>query len=298
MTRRKRKKVGIVLGLAIAGLVATLVLVGVPVKGKKEMVDDVKKSNPAAVNVLATKQKELTFGPTLKPVFKPNPKDEEAAIAHEKNAKKRIYLTFDDGPSANTDRILDILKKYNIKATFFNMRPQRKEYLKGQKRAYEEGHTIGIHTVNHDYEQLYSSFDAWRGDILGEHDALYKELGIDSKFYRFPGGSSNTLAKQYGTDIKKCIVWLNENGYKYFDWNSENGDGRGASRTVNQAYENVMSQIGDYGDYDVLMHDATNKNTTVEALPLIIEALKNKGFTFCQVTKNTIPVHHIEINDI
>lgn len=240
-----------------------------------------------------TKKSEETTGKEEKNEIKTNPRNVKEAEEVEKNAKKKVYLTFDDGPSHNTNRILDILAQYKVKATFFNMVTDVPEYLEAQKREWEEGHTIGIHTVNHDYKELYSSLDAWKKDVLGEHQFLREQLGIDSRYYRFPGGSSNELAAQYGTDINKCIAWLNNNNFKYFDWNSENGDGRGMAKTPQMCIDNINATIYDNGDgYIILMHDATNKNPTVEALPKVIEELRDRGFTLCQITDNTIPVHH------
>ena len=250
-------------------------------------------SASVSVNSETVRNTEANTSKEEKNEVNTNPRNVKEAEEVEKNAKKKVYLTFDDGPSNNTNRILDILAQYNVKATFFNMVTDVPEYLEAQKREWEEGHTIGIHTVDHKYKTLYASLDAWKKDVLGEHQFLKDKLGIDSRYYRFPGGSSNTLAAQYGTNINDCIAWLNTNNFKYFDWNSENGDGRGIAKTPQMCIDNINATIYDNGDrYIILMHDATNKNTTVEALPRVIEELRARGFTLCQITDNTIPVHH------
>lgn len=227
-----------------------------------------------------------------------NPKNLQEAIETERNADKRVYLSFDDGPSIHTERILDILKENGIKATFFNLKPNQSDLLEYEKRTYEEGHTIAIHTVSHDYEKVYSSFDAWKDDVLGEQESIKDNIGITTMYYRFPGGSSNSKGKLYGTDIAECVDWLNDNGFTYVDWNVSNNDADGNTYTASELVENVVSTIeameekGTTDSYMVLMHDAKPKSTTVEALPTLISTLRKKGFTFCQLTDNTPEFHH------
>ncbi len=223
-----------------------------------------------------------------------NPKDYQKAVDTEKNASKRVYLTFDDGPSRNTEDILDILKKYDIKATFYDIAVDD-DYLLGlQKRAYDEGHTIAIHTVSHDYSLLYSSFDKWKEDVLGEQERIKDNIGVSTNYYRFPGGGSNSKGSKYGTSIRECVNWLDENGFYYQDWNVDSHDADGNEYTPEQMAENVINPIleSDSTDFIVLMHDAEPKVTTVKCLPKVIETLQSEGYTFCQITDNTKPIHH------
>lgn len=224
-----------------------------------------------------------------------NPKNYDEAVETEKNASKRVYLTFDDGPSVNTEKILDILKKYGIKATFYDIAVDGDDYLLGlQKRAYEEGHTMAIHSVTHDYARIYSSFDSWKADVLGEQERIRDNTGVTTMYYRFPGGGSNSKGSLYGTSIRECVNWLEENGFYYQDWNVDSHDADGKEYTPEQMAQNVTESIlnSDGTDFIVLMHDAKPKVTTVECLPMVIEKLQAEGYTFCQVTDNTAPVHH------
>lgn len=312
---KKYEKLIIIIAIAVTALLIIVInLVGSPMnkkepakleKNKATVSADINKSTGTTVTTAVTETTTARPEETTVTVVETstslgndintgtNPQNAAAAERLERNANKKVYLTFDDGPSENTNRILDILDKYDVKATFFNMHTDSPELLAAQKREYEEGHTIAIHTVDHRYEDLYASFDAWKNDIMGEHDFLKEQLGIDVRYYRFPGGSSNTLAARYGTNIDDCISWLGDNGFKYFDWNSENGDGRGRAGSPELCLKNINAAISDDGDgYIVLMHDAAYKDTTVEALPAVIENLKGRGFTLCQITDNTIPVHH------
>lgn len=131
---------------------------------------------------------------------------------------KTMYLTFDDGPSAeNTTAILDILKERNIKATFFVVGENVRKHPDVARRIVEEGHTIGIHCNNHDYKQLYKSVDSYLEDFQKAYDAVYEVTGVEAKLFRFPGGSVNSYNKAVGAQI---IAKMTEKGYIYFDWNA------------------------------------------------------------------------------
>ena len=223
-----------------------------------------------------------------------NPKNYDEAIDTEREAEKRVYLTFDDGPSKNTGEILDILKKYDIKATFYNVGVDSDELLELQRRVYDEGHTLAIHTLTHKYDKIYASFENWKADVLGEQERIKNNVGITTKYYRFPGGGSNSKGAKYGTSISQCIEWLDENGFSYQDWNIDSRDADGKVYTPDQMAQNVIDSVrkSEKTDLIVLMHDADPKTTTVKCLPKVIETLKADGYTFCQITDNTKPIHH------
>lgn len=206
-------------------------------------------------------------------------------------SEKTIYLTFDDGPSYLTNQILDILKKENIVATFFVIGRSIDEYENTVKRAYNEGHTIALHSYTHDYKYIYSADQNYFDDLNKIKNKIYNITGNNSRIIRLPGGSSNTVSKKYNKDIVTRITnKLNENDYYYFDWNVDSGDASG-KLTKEQIYHNTISALHQ-GQNVVLMHDTSTKKTTVEALPDIIKYAKNNGYTFARITKNTRTTHH------
>ncbi len=184
---------------------------------------------------------------------------------------RKVCLTFDDGPSANTDAILDILARYNVKATFFvNGKPGFEEQY---QRIVDEGHTLAMHSYTHRYQEIYSDIDSFSEDFFEIQSFLMDVTGVQCKYYRFPGGSSNTVCN---VSMKDCIDFLNGQDIVYFDWNVSSGDATRNYISTNQIVNNVMMPVenNNWNTYVVLMHDAVGKETTVEALPIIIERLQ------------------------
>lgn len=202
-----------------------------------------------------------------------------------------VYLTFDDGPSAETDRILDILKEYNVKATFFVIGKTDENSVKAYQRIVEEGHTLGMHSYSHQYAQVYASREAFEDDLTSLQDYLFSITGVESTFYRFPGGSSNKVSKIPMSDLIQC---LKERNITYFDWNVSSGDASGTRLSSQTIINNVMSGInGTLKNYVVLFHDSAAKKTTVDALPEILEQLQAMEHTqILPITGDTDPVQH------
>ena len=202
-----------------------------------------------------------------------------------------VYLTFDDGPSAETDRILDILKEYNVKATFFVIGKTDENSVKAYQRIVEEGHTLGMHSYSHQYAQVYASREAFEDDLTSLQDYLFSITGMESTFYRFPGGSSNKVSKIPMSDLIQC---LKERNITYFDWNVSSGDASGTQLSSQTIINNVMNGInGAHKNYVVLFHDSAAKKTTVDALPEIIEQLQAMEHTqILPITGDTEPVQH------
>src|SRR5699024_3282268 len=139
--------------------------------------------------------------------------------------EKVVYLTFDDGPSENTQSILDILDQYGAKATFF-ITGGHEDCRPLIKKAYEAGHTIGLHTYSHDYKQVYSSVDAYFEDLEKVGEVAKEQIGYVPCFIRFPGGASNTVSAEYTPGIMTELTRkVQEKGYQYYDWNVSSGDG-------------------------------------------------------------------------
>ena len=202
-----------------------------------------------------------------------------------------VYLTFDDGPSENTQAVLDILDRYGIKATFFvtGMHP---DYFPMIAKCYEAGHTIGLHTYSHEYDLVYASVDAYWDDLGQIADVVRDQIGYVPCFIRFPGGSSNTISANYTpgimTELAQEVV---DEGYQYYDWDASCGDG--AEHTADELVDGTMADTS-YGYKSIvfLMHDGTAKETTVEALPRIIEYFQSEGYEFAAIDRDTCVPHH------
>ena len=201
---------------------------------------------------------------------------------------KYVYLTFDDGPSEQTDTILQILDEYNVSATFFVIGSDDEESRARYKDIVDRGNSIGLHSYTHDYEQIYSSVDNFANDLQRISDLVFDATGVRSSLYRFPGGSSNSIVD----DIGIYIEYLNQNGYTYYDWNSSSRDAASIMPPKEDIINTVVSEVEGKDNVVVLMHDSIRKESTVEALPELIEKLKAMGYTIKGIDENSIPVQH------
>lgn len=187
------------------------------------------------------------------------------------------YLTFDDGPNETvTPKIADILRRYNAKATFFQVGSLIEANPEITKRLYNEGHLIGNHSYEHTYADLYASTDAFMSQINQTQDIIKQTTGQEFKIVRFPGGSHN--AGRYAEIKQDCRAVLQSAGYFVCDWNSLNGDAEGGNRSAAQLVERAKETIGTHPQPIILMHDSKSK--TAESLPEIIEYLIETGYTF------------------
>ena len=186
-----------------------------------------------------------------------------------------IYLTFDDGPnSATTPYILDVLKKYNVKATFFVTNRSDDSLI---KREFDEGHEVALHTASHEYSQVYASIDAYFKDLDSVSARVERITGKKATLIRFPGGSSNTVSRHYSTNImSKLVNEVEARGYTYFDWNVDSRDAEGKPK--NEVYSNVINGLSKTRGNVVLMHDI--KYPTKDAIEDIITTAIDKGYTF------------------
>ena len=199
----------------------------------------------------------------------------------------KVYLTFDDGPSSNTAAILDTLAQYNVKATFFVVGKEDEESQEMYKRIVNEGHTLGMHSYSHKYSVIYDSLENFEDDFTKIQNYLYDITGEDCHYYRFPGGSSNQVSN---TDMKEFIKYLNDQDVTYFDWNVTSGDATSQAYTADELVDNVLE--------DVLLHDANTKETTVEALGPMIEALQAQGVELLPITEDTTVIQHISADSV
>ncbi|MBQ8796780.1 MAG: polysaccharide deacetylase family protein [Oscillospiraceae bacterium] len=199
---------------------------------------------------------------------------------------KVIYLTFDDGPGAHTDRLLDILAKYNVQATFFVVNTG---YISTVKRIAEEGHAVAIHTATHNFKQIYASEDAYFDDLYKMQGIIEKYTGITTNLIRFPGGSSNTVSSSNKGIMTRLTKLVEDVGFVYFDWNVDSMDAGGA-KTAKKVYENVIKGVSGKTNSVVLMHDI--KSYTVDAIEKIIVWGLENGYTFRALDENSPTCHH------
>ena len=200
-----------------------------------------------------------------------------------------IYLTFDDGPGPYTNRLLDVLKKYNVKATFFVTKAYP-EYFDCIGRAFREGHSIGVHSASHEYKTIYASEDAFFRDFNEMQDVIYEQTGAYSKICRFPGGSSNTVSRFNRGIMTRLAKDLADLGFQYFDWDVASGDAGETTRT-DTVYANVIEGISGRNTTVVLQHDI--KGFSVEAVEKIILWGLRNGYVFQPLDLNSPPAHHV-----
>ena len=200
-----------------------------------------------------------------------------------------VYLTFDDGPSEHTGRLLDVLKKYNVKATFFVTGRGDDNYF---KREYNEGHSVALHTNTHNYSYVYSSVENYFEDLNTISARVKAQIGVESKLIRFPGGSSNLVSTRYDHRTHIMSTLVNEvtaRGYTYFDWNVDSNDAGGA-KTADEVYNNVVSRLVIGGDSVVLQHDV--KGFSVDAVERIIQYGLEHDFIFKKLDADSFTAHH------
>ncbi len=203
---------------------------------------------------------------------------------------KVCYLTFDDGPSDNTLKILKILDQYDAKATFFVIGTAKLEYLPKIKA---KGHAIGLHSNTHDYSKIYKSEKAFFSDINKLSKKIEEKIGEKTMLMRFPGGSNNTVSKNHCKGIMtELTTEVQIKGYAYFDWNVDSGDASGNNVAASRIKNNVLRQAKNKNSICVLMHDTAAKGTTVKALPGILDGLKKQGYKFEVLTEETYGYHY------
>ena len=194
------------------------------------------------------------------------------------------YLTFDDGPDAkNTPAILDILKEHGIHATFYVVGSMAEAHPDVLRRIFAEGHAIGNHSYSHRYDILYPNKENFLEEIVHTDDIIYNILGVRPLLVRAPGGAASMFTPGYSAMLK-------ENGYVNHDWNVSSEDAAGNNISVQHILGSISYTVAarpkDRGAI-VLMHSKDGKETTVEALPAIIDMLQGAGFTFGVMTPRT-----------
>lgn len=212
------------------------------------------------------------------PVYSENAKNKMSNIYN--SDQKIAYLTFDDGPSQTvTPQILDILKRENIKATFFVLGRRVKANPEIVKREYKEGHYIANHGYSHEYSQIYKSIDNIIQEYNKTEKAIQDAIGVkeyNSYLFRFPGGSNGG---KYAKIKEKAKKELNNRNISFIDWNALTSDAAGAN-TKEKLLDNLKDTVQDKNSVVILMHDASNKILTYETLPDVIQYLREQGYSF------------------
>jgi peptidoglycan/xylan/chitin deacetylase (PgdA/CDA1 family) len=212
-----------------------------------------------------------------------------------KYADKKVYLTFDDGPSNYTDDILDILAEYQAKATFFVVGKTDNRSKELYQRIVDEGHTLGMHSYSHQYSKIYNSVEDFEKDFTKLWKLLYDTTGYKPSIFRFPGGSDN-MVNQNG--MEDFIRYLNDSDIVYFDWNVLNGDATGITYTKEELIENVLEGVDRKDNSIVLLHDAQTKKSTVDSLPDLLDKLISEGAQILPLDKDVIPIQMIKADTI
>lgn len=197
-----------------------------------------------------------------------------------KSESKRVFLTFDDGPSQNTKDILDILKEKDIKATFFVLGSQVEIFPETTNRIYNEGHYIANHGYSHKYSNIYQTPE----NVLNEYNLCNEIVAntihvpeYNSHLFRFPGGS---VGGKYAEIKNQAIALLEYNDILYIDWNSLTGDSEMANPSEEYLMNNLQMTTNEKNSVVILMHDSQTKAVTVNFLPKVIEYFEQQGFKF------------------
>ncbi len=205
------------------------------------------------------------------------------------DAEKIIYLTFDDGPGVYTQQLLDVLKKHDVKATFFLVNTQV-DMTHLLTRMVREGHSLGIHSDCHDFATVYASDDALMRDIYAMQARIFDLTGTRTWLLRFPGGSSNTVSRRYCAGImSRAVERVQEEGFSYFDWNVDSGDAYGCQE-AERIYRKIISGIRTRRRAVVLQHDVNG--CSVSVVERVILWGKAEGYVFRALTQDAPPCRH------
>lgn len=286
--RKKRVKriKKIIVGTAIVLLLLPTIMclfLLVKVHSLEKQIETITKVSDSGVVKAQEKEVKTTKAPkkatTAEPTIKPT----------DDTTTKKVYLTFDDGPGSQSGKILDILKKNHVKATFFVTGKEDASSKKIYQRIVKEGHTLAMHSYSHVQDVIYDSKEAFEKDLKQINRCLYEATGVHTKFYRFPGGSST---QNTSLPIQNFIDVLKKNHYLYLDWNVISPDINNANATKEQVVTGVMQGVDAYDTAVVLMYDVADKPMTVKALPSIIKQIKAKNYELLPVDESMILIQH------
>ncbi|MGI5894803.1 MAG: polysaccharide deacetylase family protein [Candidatus Merdivicinus sp.] len=216
----------------------------------------------------------------------------EETLKESSTSQKTVWLTFDDGPSAITGEILDVLKEKNVPATFFVIGATTDRGKKLYQRIVDEGHALGIHSYSHRYQQIYASADAYLEDFNRLSDHLEKYAGVRPDIFRFPGGSLNQYADP--AVLQQIKERMTKEGKVWFDWNALAKDDKASPTPAEEMFENILQSAGDQEQILILMHDDTLRTTAAECVSMLIDHYQELGYTFEKLSAETDPIQFSE----
>lgn len=234
-------------------------------------------------------QKSVETPDVVEAEAKPEAVSGAAAAVEEPRRAKQVYLTFDDGPSRETEKILDILKEKDVKATFFVIGRDDQFSKKIYKRIVEEGHTLGMHSYSHILTEIYASMDAFQKDFNKLYKLLLGTTGVQPEYYRFPGGSKNTVNQ---LPIDQYKTFLADQGVSYQDWNVIAANGTADQVSRKEMVKSVLDGVSRYATSIVLLYDSADKKMTAKSLGMIIDRLREGGYELLPIDEGTTPVQH------
>ncbi len=212
------------------------------------------------------------------------------AVAAGQNNSRIIYLTFDDGPSANTTALLGVLDEFGVRATFFVTGQYEGNTPDLLKRISDKGHSIGLHSYSHMYNKIYSYSEAFFADLQKVDELVQQATGQKAVLYRFPGGSLNSHCPQWLRE--ELRQQLADRGYIYHDWNVVSGDQGSRVLTAEELFNNVLQDANQVveGPLVILFHDTNHCSTTPDAVRMVIEHFLEEGWQFAPITPETEPI--------
>ncbi len=298
--KKERERIARIRILSVIAILAVFVFL--IIFGITSIINAFKKNKPLPkpepVNLMSyneelrevTKKENFVYvEPVKRPVkHQDGASDRLESIKNSQSEEKLCYLTFDDGPNNSvTTQVLDVLRRYDVKATFFMVGALIESNPDVTRRIFEEGHLLANHSYSHNYKNIYSSADAFMTEIKSTEALIKEALDSDADYFplvRFPGGSH--YAGTYKEPKKLIKEHLGTQGFYFCDWNSLNGDAEGAKKDADGLFEYFKKTTNTDKNVVVLMHDAVNKQATVDSLPKIIEYMVDNGYTFLRLDED------------
>lgn len=239
--------------------------------------------------LVSQKGEKTHYNTEVPDVVKAEEKEEVISpAAVEEEQPKKVYLTFNDGPSEQTKEVLDILKKKHVKASFFVIGREDEFSKKMYQRIVKEGHTLGMHSYSHIYKEIYGSSKKFQRDFQRISDLLFDVTGVRAAYYRFPGGSTSTGQ----LSVEECRSFLEQQGVTYVDWNVVAANGTSDDVSRSEMVRSVMDGVSMYHTSVVLLYDSADKKMTARSLAAMIDSLRAGGYELLPIDANTTPVQH------